>query len=250
MESLLLQRGSFEHLPEYAALDLADPKTDGFHIDIPGLSSKEKNHQIDALILAWALLLSRGSLEQSPEELNWGFAAFAGDACVQKVSASVSDVGISDADQISEKLETVRRIRGQSADGKEFVLAAACKADVSHYTLVNITAKLYRSPGRSVYPSKSWTLDSPFASPPSPLASPASTHSTTSSPTQTSSAPSSPTPPKPPPKQPVSGLANSPSFGHGIGLSRRRWTHASTSTSRPRRARTQSDQQSCLGTER
>lgn len=131
MEALLLQRGNFHHLPEHASLDLADPKNDGFHIDIPALSSKEKDNQIDALILAWVLLLCRGSLEQSPDELNWGFAAFRGDECVQKVSTTVSDVGISDADQISEKLETVRIIRGESADANEFILAAASKADVS-----------------------------------------------------------------------------------------------------------------------
>lgn len=136
MEPLLLQRGAFEQpLHEHTSLDLADTKdgANDFQIDVPSLSSKEPNDQIDALILAWVLLLYRGTLEQGAEELDWGFASFAtGDAPVHKVSASVSDVSLSDADQISEKLEAIRKIHGsETAAVNDFILAAVSKADVN-----------------------------------------------------------------------------------------------------------------------
>lgn len=136
MEQLLLRRGDFSKaLPQCQSINLADnddAQISGFQIDLPALSSRESEGRVDALILAWVLLLYRGSFDQGSEELDWGYASFGGqDTPVQKITAAVNDGSVTDTDQISEKLEAIRKLRtSQAGEVNEFVLAASSKADV------------------------------------------------------------------------------------------------------------------------
>lgn len=114
-----------------------ESQTDGFYIDLKSLNLKSGDDQIDRLILAWLLLLQRGSLQQSGDNLTWGAAVFQPEkeAPTKTLSAKVNDVIGSDVDTISENLDTIRtlhtlRDRRVDRDEYEITLAALHEIDV------------------------------------------------------------------------------------------------------------------------
>lgn len=131
MDRLLRKKPSFSNnLAEYPKSSDEDvAQIDGFFVEIPDLSEG----RADYLILAWLLLLHRGSLEQS-SDFTWGFSSFApeDDAAVEQLTGTVNDVISSEGSRISDKLEPIRKLRSghDGTRGKDMILAALHEEEV------------------------------------------------------------------------------------------------------------------------
>jgi hypothetical protein len=110
-------------------------------VDAPHPELNGNDDWIDILILSWILLLCRGSLEQSTEDLTWGFSGFIPETSSPALTlqGGLNDVVTSETESISTALERIRMLRSSACEivgdhaRVDFVFAALHKTDVSFY---------------------------------------------------------------------------------------------------------------------